>query len=294
MVLACFFAGLLAQNSLWTLGVRAGATMVLDPSPAAMQSVGPAASFEASYTYYASAGSRVGIGLHVGAELGYRQVVNTSAYEDAYTRYDYYGNRMDYTVTASAISRSVRCFVLEVPLMIATRVKGFSLDVGIKPQLPISGRIAQSVNDLHLSAYYVPYAVTVPDELIIGNVTDAMLHQEAAYSDLPTLNLLASAVMGYDWSLPGGNRWGLGAYADVEAFAWRRHPALASPDPLVDVAPIRDMTYPVPNVTIHLRTLGRQPRYLCFGVRATYSFITRSSSRGGLHRKHRGDCHCLM
>lgn len=261
------------QNSVWTIGLRAGADLVTDKAQPTTN-LGPAASLELGYSHYWVIGNHVATGLRTGLSAGYHSVSNHAGYEDAYSRYDYYGNQMDYTISADRVNRQVRCLTLGVPLMWAWRFGGASLDVGTRAQLPLLGKVSQSVDNLHLSAYYPAYSVLVPDELIIGNVTEAMLHQQTTYTGLPTVSVLGSAELGYNWSLPSGGEFGLGVYADVEAWSYyKQHPA-AAPSPLIDVANITNKVYPVPDVTIHIRPLGEHTRYMSFGITAHYSFVT--------------------
>lgn len=280
---------------MWSIGLRAGADIVTDGANIQSRSLGSAASLQVGYRYYWPMGVSSAIGVRTGLGIGYHTVTNHDGWQDAYTRYDYYGNRMDYTISAAHIHRTVRCTMLDVPLMLAMRFGGVTIDVGARAHIPFSGRVSQSVEDLHMSAYYVSYNVKVPDELIIGNVTDAMLYQKKPYSDLPHLALSAAIEMSYEWELSNGHLFGLGLWLDVPAWSLQHISFDARPSvaPLIDVANITDPVSPVPDVTIGIRPLGNEPRAISVGLLLSYNFGS-TYQTGARHRRynHRTPCRC--
>jgi len=242
----CAILGLQAEvTSQWIFGLRGGIENYwMQANPTVQTSHQPAGNVDIRYGFYAPVGKPTQVGLQLGLGLGYAQSAFKGSFTEQYTNTDYLGLEMQYN-NAANYTNSVQRLYLEVPLLISLRSHGFVLGAGAKFQMPVWTESKQSLSDINIDAYYPRYSVHVPNELITGVVANtessgANLWQNAKY------NVLVSLQTGYEWQVKPQHHIGLMVYVDYNV--WNSYRPTASP--IIDVASISNIVYPVPEVTV--------------------------------------------
>lgn len=235
-----------AQRHALRLGVHAGMSMwQTDAAVAAVPGIG--GGLDVAYLCMGPIGDHALLGPMIGVGIGY----NTSAlrlnnYHETYTNIDYYPEQMDYTVSAERYTERARQLQLEVPLMLMLNVHGLHIGAGAKWMMPLTQQRSLQLADPHVVAYYPDIEVAVPDELVTGKVQEQGTRSSAGV--MPTMNVLATASLGYEWRLPYKGRVGVEAYVDYGV--WNNYSHEPPRERLIDVAPILNTTYPVPEVRV--------------------------------------------
>lgn len=242
-------------------------------------SLGLSGGGDIAYTVLWEKSSNFSLGLKTGINAYYSSAKVSGAIDDHYTRTDYLGHNMEYTITGVA-TQTLQDVRIGVPVMIAMAAKGFTVNLGVKNMLPIMGKGTQDVEKLDIVAYYDEYAVPVANELITGLATDEQLHQRTN-GLISRYALGLSAEIGYIGSLSGGHRLGVLLYVDyLPLYVSATSKAASAATPLVDVAAITNPDSPVPAVTIH--ELGKSLRGLqsvAFGIKLIYGINLTQVSR---------------
>lgn len=257
-----------AENThLLTLGLRGGETTLLHSSAQDLHSqMGGVGALDLGYVWYASV-PRAELGLRTGLLVGYGAAGTSGAFSQQFTNTDYLGNLMRYTTSAQLFSRSQMVSV-EIPLMMALRVKGFTFNAGFSLQTLLWQHTCQHLTSPHIDAFYPAYNVHVTDELITGQLTAS--RQTSVYaSGLPVVGLGVCTEIGYDFALPKGYL-GLQAFFSCSVCSNYR----ASDDIVIAVSSITDPVNPVPCVQVSnaLPSLCSSVRPLSFGLRLYYAF----------------------
>lgn len=225
------------------------------------------------------------LGIKTGINAYYSSSKVSGAIDDHYTRTDYLGHEMEYTIKGVA-RHSIEEVRIGVPIMFAMVSKGLTFNLGIKNVLPVMQNGVQDVEKLDIVAYYDKYAVPVSNELITGLALDEQLHQKT-HELVSRYALGLSAEVGFVGAIKGGHRLGVLLYVDYfPLYVSAASGAGSAATPLVDVAAITNPEYPVPAVTIH--ELGNSLhglQSLAFGIKLIYGIdLTKASRRRhGLH-----------
>lgn len=231
--------------------------------------------------------------IQKGFSMGIKTGVNTycssskisDKIDDRYTRIDYLGHEMAYTITGD-VTHEMRDVRVGIPVMMAMEYKGFLCNLGIKNVFPAAQLGQQDIDNLNIVAYYDDYAVPVQNELITGLVPDAQLHRKTD-ERAAVYTLGVSAELGYMGLVKGCHHLGFLIYVDYyPLYATPKSVAGGNSTPLVDVAAITNPEYPVPSVTV--RALGSTItglQSLSFGVKFVYgiNLVQAARHRHGLH-----------
>ena len=250
-----------AQTSAFSVGVRGGATIL---------NTGGTGVLDLRYSFYGDLNAGCQLGVAVGAGAGYGQIAYQGNEHSAFTRMDYLGNAIDYTIDADY--KQVNRFAnTEVSLLAAFRVSGFTLNIGPRFLFPFSRSAKQTITQADIIAYYPLYDVSVPNEEITGKL--ATPYSQACTSVTPNYNLLLSLEAGWEFVLSGSHSLGLQAYADIGLW-YPKTVIYATEAPLIDVAPIETSNTPAV-VSVHNASINPK-RYIAVGVRVYYTFQLRS------------------
>lgn len=248
---------MLAQTSALVVGVRGGASLL---------NAGGTGTLDLRYTWYSDLNGSCQLGLTAGAGIGYGQVNFKGSEHLEYTRTDYLGNTIDYSIDADY--KQVNRFAsAEVSLLAAFRVGGFTLNIGPRFMLPFSCSATQTISHADIVAYYPLYDVSIPNEEITGKL--ATPYSQSCASVLPKYNLLLAAEAGWEFALSGNHSLGVQAYADIGL--WNSKKALVTDvPPFINVYPIEAANTPA---EVSVRAASVDPkRYIAVGVRVYYAF----------------------
>ena len=266
-----------------SIGVRGGGqtylpTAAVGASGEVKAGIGGTGTLDLRYTYYGSITDRVGIGLAIGAGIGYGSAVMQGTCADSYTNYDYPGNQLDYTVS-SAFRQTDRFAKGEASLLAAFRFGNITMNIGPRVMMPFMSSSSLTITSANIDAYYPAYDVHVVNQSITGKLETP--YSQAVPSSLPAYNVLMALETGYEWHLNDKNSLGVQAFADIAVWS-AKSPNPLTPNPLIQVHPITDAANPVPTITVNAPTSISGRRYLAFGIRAYYAFgfsSSRSSRR---------------
>ncbi len=235
-----------SAQSVLSLGLRGGADFLMPQTDQkAHTQLGVAGAFDIGYTYYWPT-QNGDWGIHTGVSVGYSRANTQVDFQHQYTRYDYLGNELLYTTSGTTDVALQRVFS-DVPIMLALRCKGFAMQLGLAAQLTAWNKSRQSLQNPIIDAYYVPYDVHVINELITGEVAPEDMREQTRGGS-PFFSLLVAGRVGYEAKIRDDRRIGIAAYVNYNV--WNTFPS-SNPQPLIDVAPIKDPTNPVPTVTIN-------------------------------------------
>lgn len=220
------------------------------------------------------AGLRLGIGATIGQEKWKQQV------EQEIDHQDVLGNPIHYTISGQVQCLSKRTEI-NVPLLLALRLQGFTLNIGPKLGVGVVNNVHQQVNDGHVKAYFVPYGVSVIDNSAIGTLPVG----DACDTHIPTqLTAYVSAEIGYEWALHARyDRFGekyIGLQVYVDYGIWTSNLTQSDifsvsevgygADPIIHVAPLAQ------------QNLGTKPLQL--GIRLYYAFHNTDTRGHGWRR----------
>lgn len=254
-----------AQTSTFAVGVRGGATL---------PDIGGTGTVDLRYSLYGDLNSGCQLGFAVGAGIGYGQVAYKGNEHASYTRMDYLGNTIDYTIDADykQVSRFANA---EASLLMAFRMGGFTLNAGPRFMLPFVRSAVQTISHADIIAYYPLYNVSVPNEEITGKL--ATPYSQSCPSVTPSYHLLLALEAGWEFALSGNHILGLQAYADIGL--WAPKTTITTDVPLIDVAPIERTNTPA-EVSVHDASVAPK-RHIAVGVRIYYTFplLTERSHR---------------
>ena len=253
-----------------SVGLRGGAATHLTTGDIKSGWV-PSAMVDASYTYLWPV-KNVELGIQTGLSLGYIGGTFSATVDEEYRNIDYLNHPMDYHNSLSSARERVDGMALEIPAMMALRWNGLVLNAGLKLQVPCWYRYKQQIADPLVEATYPEYSVTTTNELITGVVAEADLLKKGDYRDLCDVSLLLGLEIGYEWKLTEQqDLLGLVGYFDGAPYG---HKSGKSTGRMIDVAPITNAEYPVPEVKVNtiVGTYAERINYLAFGVKVYYRF----------------------
>ena len=259
-----------AQTSVFSIGVRGGGTIL---------NAGGMGAVDLRYSLLGDLNGGCQLGFALGAGVGYGQMAYKGSESLAYSRIDYLGNTIDYSIIADY--KQVNRFAsAEASLLAAFKVSGFTLNVGPRFMLPFSRSAMQTLSRADIVAYYPLYDVSIPDEEITGKITTP--YAQTCASSMPKYQLLLALEAGWEFALDSRSSLGVQAYADLGL--WHPKATSAADVPLIDAAPIASVNTPA-TVNIHDASVDSK-RYIAVGVRVYYAFHHRSER---LRRIYTGD-----
>lgn len=283
-LLICSTAAVAQQMSVFSFGARGGiATHRSFAADAPHGKIGGTGCFDFGYHFYGNAGNDTELGLRTGINAGYAGTGYTQDIKESFRNYDYENSPIDYRITASKCEQRIQQVHLELPVMFALRYKkGFVMDVGMKVQAPVWSQSRQDIEDLMIEAYYPETKVPIVNELITGKASPEQLHRKGGVA-LPSVSLLTSLEIGYEWVLGDNttNIFGIKAYFDMAA--WSSSVSALREGRIVDVAPILDAANPVPAVTVGEVFNSANTHYISLGVKFYYAIELQHRSSYGLH-----------
>ncbi|MBQ7996517.1 MAG: hypothetical protein IJ249_02485 [Paludibacteraceae bacterium] len=263
-----------ANTSMLSIGVRGGGqtylpTAAVGATGEVKPGIGGAGAIDLRYTYYGAVGAQAELGCAIGAGFGYGAAGIKGTNTDVYSNTDYLGNTIDYTINSDFTQRD-RFAKIDLSLLFAMRLNGFTLNVGPRFMLPLAANRSLTINEANIDAYYPAYDVHVVNQLITGKMETP--YTENRPSNISKYHLLVAAEIGYEWRMT--NQHALGVQLFAEAAVWSKQtPNPLTPNPLIQVNPITDASNPVPVVTIgSVESFVTNRRYLDFGIRAYYAF----------------------
>ena len=263
-----------ANTSMLSIGVRGGGQTYLPTAAVGATwevkpGIGGAGAIDLRYTYYGAVGAQAELGCAIGAGFGYGAAGIKGTNTDVYSNTDYLGNTIDYTINSDFTQRD-RFAKIDLSLLFAMRLNGFTLNVGPRFMLPLAANRSLTINEANIDAYYPAYDVHVVNQLITGKMETP--YTENRPSNISKYHLLVAAEIGYEWRMT--NQHALGVQLFAEAAVWSKQtPNPLTPNPLIQVNPITDASNPVPVVTIgSVESFVTNRRYLDFGIRAYYAF----------------------
>ena len=263
-----------ANTSMLSIGVRGGGqtylpTAAVGATGEVKPGIGGAGTLDLRYTYYGAVGAQAELGCAIGAGFGYGAAGIKGTNTDVYSNTDYLGNTIDYTINSDFTQRD-RFAKIDLSLLFAMRLNGFTLNVGPRFMLPLAANRSLTINEANIDAYYPAYDVHVVNQLITGKMETP--YTENRPSNISKYHLLVAAEIGYEWRMT--NQHALGVQLFAEAAVWSKQtPNPLTPNPLIQVNPITDASNPVPVVTIgSVESFVTNRRYLDFGIRAYYAF----------------------
>ena len=278
----------LAQTSMLSIGVRGGGqtylpTAAIGATGEVKPGIGGTGALDLRYTYYGQLTDRFGLGVAVGAGIGYGATNMKGKNSDTYSNFDYLGNKMDYTVKSTYLLTD-RFAKADVSLFLALSFYHVTLHIGPRFMLPFAASSVATITQASIDAYYPLYNVHVVDKLITGKIETPYSHTIS--SSLPAYNVLMALEIGYEWHLTDRHILGLQAFADIAVWSPRSTNPLTT-NPLIQVAPIRNANDPVPTITVNAPSGISSRRYLDFGIRAYYAFSFDSHSSRHRHSPSR-------
>jgi len=272
MLAATLCAGLFAQGSRLSLGVRGGAATYSLPDNMAGQ-LGPMGMLDLGYTYLWPVPNGLQLGLHLGASAGYMQSSFSMPWTQSFTAEDYLGRELSYKVTASDITESFQQLQLEIPLQLAIASSNFFAHVGVKVMSPIAwNRYQQTVSeDLLIKARYAGESQSYKNQTETGKADVSQLSSAGSFAT-PVLTISAAVDLGYEWTIADKHHIDLGVYADFGIWSYSPVVTPLAFDEIISVVPASSATNPA-SVTIHPihQVYWDAMRYFDLGVKLCYS-----------------------
>ena len=267
-----------ANTSMLSIGVRGGGqtylpTAAVGATGEVKPGIGGAGTLDLRYTYYGAVGAQAELGCAIGAGFGYGAAGIKGTNTDVYSNTDYLGNTIDYTINSDFTQRD-RFAKIDLSLLFAMRLNGFTLNVGPRFMLPLAANRSLTINEANIDAYYPAYDVHVVNQLITGKLETP--YTESRPSNISKYHLLVAAEIGYEWRMT--NQHALGVQLFAEAAVWsKQSPVTNNQSPLIGVSPITDASNPVPTVTVgDIAPMIKDLRYIDFGLRVYYAFSIES------------------
>ena len=287
----------LAQTSMLSIGVRGGGQSYLPTAAVGANGeikpgIGGTGALDLRYTYYGQLTDRFGLGVAVGAGIGYGATNMKGKNSDTYSNIDYLGNKMDYTVKSTYLLTD-RFAKADVSLLLALSFYHVTLHIGPRFMLPFAASCTTTITQASIDAYYPLYNVHVVDQLITGKL--ATPYSQPVPSSLPAYHVLMALEIGYEWHLTDQHILGLQAFADIAVWSPKSPMTTALPidrndqSPIIRVAPILNANDPVPAVSVNAPSSITKRRYLDFGIRAYYAFSFENTSSRPRRHPHARD-----
>lgn len=248
---------------------------------------GVASGIEIDYALRGALSNHTELGIKTGVSFGFASAAHRlSDYEEQYTNQDYYLELVDYTISAKTYRQQQRQWQAMVPLFVSLKTHGLVINIGAKTMFVAVQTRQLDVTDAHILAYYPDFDVPVYDYLATGRLPGFKDHQTGK-STMPQWSVLLAGEVGYEWKLTNKSRFGVAAYVDYSI--WNRYKNNPPARRLIDVAPILNTEYPVPDITINYltNTYTDKLSFFSVGIHAYYAIFT-------VQKKYRSyQCRCL-
>lgn len=246
--------------------------------------------FEIDYVGRAALSSNTELGAKLGLAIGFASASHQlTNYTEQYTNQDYYPENLDYTITADTYKQKQKQWQLMVPVMLSLKTHGVVLNVGAKMMYLLTQNRQLDVTNAHINVYYPDFDVPTIDYLATGRLPGFKDHQSGT-GNMPKLSVLLAGEIGYEWTLSNASYIGLVAYVDYSV--WNNYSNTPAGHRLIDVAPILNKEYPVPDIKVNYLTdtYADKVNYLSVGVRFYYLLSSKSTKQ-----KHSSyPCRCII
>ncbi|MCQ2311328.1 MAG: hypothetical protein MJZ64_06240 [Paludibacteraceae bacterium] len=235
---------------------------------------GAATGIDLAYTARGVIANQTALGIKFGAGIAYAGATQSLPdYFEQYTNTDYYPEMMDYTITAAKYKENQHQIQLEAPIYLSFITYGVTVNIGAKFMMPFFQKRHIDVADAHITAYYPDFWVPVTDYLATGRLENNEYHAKEN-SNMPKLNALLSIEIGYEWNVGYKNKLGVQAYLDYGI--WNNYSNNPSKERLIDVDPILNTEYPVPEIKVNALTdtYSDHVKYISAGIKVYFAFHT--------------------
>jgi len=256
----------------FSLGAHAGGAMYLTDGPHRNLPSG-AVGLDMAYTVRGVLGNQTTLGIKLGGSLTFANAKHSLPnYMEEYVNHDYYPSKMEYTITAATYVERQMQLQLEAPLFISFYTHGITINIGGKFMMPFYQQRRLDVTDAHIKAYYADFWVPVVDYLATGRLPNYEHHTKETTTIMAKLNALLAAEIGYEWRVGWNDRLGVQLYVDYSL--WNNFSNNPRGYRLIDVPPILNTEYPVPDIKVNYLTniYASKANYLGFGVKVYYAF----------------------
>lgn len=236
--------------------------------------LGPMGTFNFGYSIMGNVGDDAQLGLRTGLGATYSKFGDAIKLNERFTNVDYYGHRMDYTITGNSVSFVQQQINVELPIMFAIRAKGLYANIGAKFMLPVMKNYTQTIENPQISVFYPEYGVTVVNDITTGLISDEQKNLSGtAY--MPTLMIGLSAELGYVWQINNSqNSLGLEFFFDYVPWGVGGG-SVNNAQSVVEIgAMVNDCEQPIAPVTVNPLNCcnGYKYQYMNFGAKLVYTF----------------------
>jgi len=289
ILLSVLMAGgvLKAQYNDFSFGLRGGASTYFTMDNLKPQ-FGGLGGFDFNYTFLTTNDSVFFIGARTGLSIAYSTSALSGPYMDHFQNVwsNAYpgGMHLDYVVTAGNVAAKTQQLQLEVPLMGAIQVKGFTMAVGLKFMFPVMSKSTQTISDdWKVTAYFEEMGYNVDNDrnhsvIAIGDLTDKEVKMEKK-SCVPSFNAMASLEVGYEWKLGQENKSGLGLLFYLDYSLWNTYKSeKSSTNRFITIAPAESSADMPANVKVGMmyNLMADELNYFSVGAKLYYRFRTKS------------------
>lgn len=238
------------------------------------------------------------IGFRTGLAVGYKQNSISMPIDLTYQTIDSENNPMTYHVTADDVKETDRQISLELPVMCALWYNNITANLGLRFGVPVLSRYEQKMTNPQLTATYDELGVTISGEKVTGIIATDDNHTKSKLN-AAGFNMCLSLEAGYDlpWLILG-NKLNVGIYTDYGLIDNFKEGDKLFTD--ADPSKIDGATNTPTLVVVRTLTDSYVSNVGVFdiGIRATYTFISRSktpgshgSGRSGNHKSFRNTFH---
>lgn len=227
------------------------------------------------------------IGLRTGAGIAYQTGSYTVSANSQFTNTDYLGNQMDYSIRAD-VKADTRQLNVDIPIMFATRIYGFALNIGPRLHFPVYDTYKQELSNTNVDVYYPRYDIPIHNDPSLAKWNTADMKSDGNKAQ-PIVMLSLSAEIGYEWALHDWYTYGSEQYIGLQLFVdyglWGTYAKTKSS--MMTVEPI-SRAGQIPEINVgNIADAGVLAKPLTFGVRLYYTFQSTDYSGHGWNRGRR-------
>lgn len=225
---------------------------------------------EVAYVGRKSLSRTMELGVKTGISFGMATATHQLLdYTEHYTNEDYYPENIDYTIRAATYRQHQSQWHLMIPVFLSLKTHGIIVNIGAKASYILSQKRQLDVTNAHIMVYYPELDVPVQDYLATGRLEGFGDHQ-LGRSTMPTWSVLLSGEIGYEWRMNKHSRLGMALFADYTL--WNNYSNIPANRRLIDVAPIMNKTYPVPDIKVNYLTdtYSDKVKYMSVGIKVFF------------------------
>jgi len=276
-----------AQYNDFSFGLRGGASTYFTHDNLKPQ-LGGLGGFDFNYTFFTTNDSVFFIGARTGISVAYSMSGLSGSYQDHFQNLwsNAYpgGMHLDYAVSVGKVTAATKQLQLEVPLMGAIQVKGFTMAVGMKFMFPVMATTNQVLSDdWKINAYFQEMGYALDNDknhnvIAIGDLTADQLNMTRK-SCVPKFNAMASLELGYEFALGEEKKSGLGILFYFDYSLWNSFKSEKSAtNRFINVAPASSSADMPAKVTVGMmyNLMADEMSYCSFGGKIYYRFRTKS------------------